>query len=64
MKRLSEGPETKKEDEKLQALKEKHLRPKNTQNLQIPKVDEGLWRKLKREVKTVDYLQQKAIANY
>ena len=58
------GPKTKKEDEKLQKLKEKHLRPKNIQNLQIPKVDDGLWRQLKREVKTIDYMQQKAIANY
>ena len=46
MARISEkalrGSRTKKEDEKLQALKDKHLRPKNIQNLQIPKVGEGL----------------------
>ncbi|MCG8049340.1 MAG: hypothetical protein N0E48_27745 [Candidatus Thiodiazotropha endolucinida] len=58
------GARNKKVDEKLQALKEKHLRPKNVPLLQVPKVDEGLWRQLKREVKTVDYLQQKAIGTY
>lgn len=43
---------------------QKHLRPKNIENLQVPKVDDLLWRQLKRDVKQVDYVQQQAVAAY
>ena len=62
--RALRGTKNKKDEEKLQELQQKHLRPKNIQNLQVPKVDDILWRQLKRETKNVDYLQQKAVANY
>ena len=58
------GPKSKKDEENLQALKQKHLRPKNIPNLQAPKIDEFLWRQLKRDVKKADYLQQTAVKNY
>lgn len=62
--RALRGTKNKKDEEKLQELQQKHLRPKNIQNLQVPKVDDILWRQLKREAKNVDYLQQKAVSNY
>ena len=32
--------------------------------MQVPKVDDLLWRQLKSETKTIDFIQQKATANY
>ena len=58
------GNKEKKDDEKLGDIKQKHLRPKNIPNLQVPKVDDILWRQLKREVRAVDFQLQKASANY
>ena len=55
------GEKALKEEEKLKALKEKHKRPKNVQNLQTPKVAEFAWREMKREVKRVDFALQKGI---
>ncbi|XP_053382449.1 uncharacterized protein LOC128549548 [Mercenaria mercenaria] len=49
--------------EKLKTLKEKYKRPHNLQNLQVPKVDEILWRNLRKDVKSVDYLHQRTITN-
>ena len=43
---------------------QKHPRPKNIENLQVPKVDDLLWRQLRRDVKQVDYVQQQAVAAY
>ena len=58
------GPKSKKDDEKLQKLTEKHLRPRNVANLQAPKVEEFLWRQLRRDVKKVDYVRQTALNSY
>ena len=58
------GIKTKHDDEKLQALKKKHPRPKNIENLQPPKVEEFLWRQLKRETRQGDFGHQLAVANY
>ena len=55
---------SKKDEEKLQDLKQKHLRPKNAPNLQAPKIEAFLWRQLKWDVKKVDYVQQKAVLTY
>lgn len=52
------------DEEKFANLRKKHKRPANVENLQIPKADLNLWRQLKRDTKTMDYLQHKAIANY
>lgn len=41
--RALRGEITKKEEEKLQALKEKHRRPANIANMQIPKIEQFLW---------------------
>ena len=57
------GPKSKKDDEKLHELKQKHKRPKNIQNIQVPRVEESLWRQLKPLVKRVDFAQQKAAAD-
>lgn len=62
--RALRGTKTKKEEEKFQKIMQKHLRPKNIENLQVPKVDDLLWRQLKRDVKQVDYVQQQAVAAY
>ena len=58
------GPKNKTDDERLQTLVKKHLRPKNVTNLQVPKVDEYLWSQLRRGVKRVDYMQQKTVNSY
>ena len=58
------GPKSKKDDEKLQKLTEKHLRPRNVANLQAPKVEEFLWRQLRWDVKKVDYERQTALNSY
>ncbi|XP_060563138.1 uncharacterized protein LOC132722632 [Ruditapes philippinarum] len=46
-------------DDKVASLKIKHKRPNNVENLQVTKVDEQLWRQLRRETKTFDYAMQK-----
>ena len=58
------GAKTKGDDDKLKELAKSHKRPKNIINMQVPKVDDLLWRQLKRETKTIDFIQQKATANY
>ena len=45
--------------DKLKKLAEKYKRPENLENLQVPKVDEILWRQLRKDTKAVDYLLQK-----
>lgn len=62
--RALRGTKEKKDGEKLIDLKKKHLRPKNITNLQVPRVDDILWRQLKRDVRAVDFQMQKANANY
>ena len=58
------GGSSKKDEEKLQDLKQKHKRPMNINNLQVPKVEEMLWRQLSRSTKHSDFMQQVAVANY
>lgn len=62
--RALRGNKEKKDGEKLTDLKKKYLRPKNIPNLQVPRVDDILWRQLKREVRSVDFQMQKANASY
>ena len=62
--RALKGTKTKKEEEKFQKILQKHLRPQNIENLQVPKVDDLLWRQLRRDIKQVDYVQQQAVAAY
>ena len=62
--RALRGTKEKKDEEKLTNLKQKHLPPKNVPNLQVPKVDNILWRQLKHEIRVVDFQLQKANANY
>lgn len=58
------GQKRKEDDEKMKELAKEHKRPKNVENLQVPKVDDILWRQLKRETKTIDFIQQKATSTY
>ena len=58
------GEKTKEDDEKLQALKKKHKRPENIKNMQIPRIEDFMWRQLKRETRTYDFVQQKALEGY
>ena len=58
------GGSSKKDEEKLQDLKQKHKRPMNINNLQVPKVEEMLWRQLSRSTKHSDFMQQVAVANF
>ena len=55
------GKKSKKEDEKLKKLREKHKHPKNVENLQAPTVDDFAWRQMRREVKRVDYALKKGV---
>lgn len=45
--------------EKLKKLAEKYKRPENVENLQSPKVEEVLWRQLRKDSKGIDYVMQK-----
>lgn len=58
------GAKTKEDDEKLQALRKEHKRPENIENMQVPKIEDFLWRQLKRETRTYDFVQQKALESY
>lgn len=44
---------------KLQALKEKHKRPVNIANMQIPKTEQFMWKNLKKETRARDFVQFK-----
>ena len=46
--RALRGEIIKKDEEKLQALKEKHRWPANIANMQIPKIEQFIWRHRKR----------------
>ena len=46
-------------EEKAKSLTLKHKRPCNVENLQVPKVEEQLWRQLKRDTKAFDYAMQR-----
>ena len=62
--RALRSSKSKKEEEKVQKIIQQHLRPKNIENLQLPKVDSQLWLQLNRDVKRVDYIQQQTVATY
>ena len=51
---------TKPSEEKAKSLAQKRLRPQNVNNLQVPKVEEHLWRQLqlKKETKAFDFAIQ------
>ena len=55
---------TKKEEEKMPTLKEKHRRPTNIANTQISKIEPFMWRHLKAEIRAGDFIQVKALKNY
>ena len=59
-----EEKQTKNDKDKLDKLKQKHLRPKNIEYLQVPDVDDILWRQLKRDVRQVDFQMKKANHNH
>jgi hypothetical protein len=46
-------------EDKAKSLALKHKRPCNVENLQVPKVEEHLWRQLKRNTKAFDYAMQR-----
>ena len=50
---------SKPKEEKIKSIATKHKRPRNVENLQVPKVEEQLWRQLKRDTKAFDYGMQK-----
>lgn len=58
------GQKRKEDDEKMKELAKEQKRPGNVGNLQVPKVDDILWRQLRRETKTIDFIQQKATSTY
>ena len=58
------GKMTEEDDKNLDELKKKNKRPANVPNMQIPMIEEFLWRQLKRETKTYDFVQKKSLENY
>lgn len=46
-------------EEMIKQLQEKHKRPNNVENLQVPKVDEVIWHQLRKETKSYDFAMQK-----
>ena len=62
--RALRGKKQKKEGDKLTSLKEKHMRPSNVTNMEVPQADTFLWHQLKRQVRAVDFQMQKANNNY
>ena len=52
------------QSEKMKKLAEKYKRPANVENLQVPKVEETLWRQLCKEAKVSDYILQKSQSSY
>ncbi|XP_060579176.1 uncharacterized protein LOC132736112 [Ruditapes philippinarum] len=54
----------KKDAEKIKEFREKYKRPKNVENLQVPTVEEVVWRQLQPNTKQADFLLQKVTGNY
>ncbi|XP_060553557.1 uncharacterized protein LOC132714668 isoform X2 [Ruditapes philippinarum] len=54
----------KRDVEKIKEFREKYKRPVNVENLQVPTVEEVVWRQLQLNTKTVDFLLQKVTGNY
>lgn len=50
---------SKSKPEKTKLLQDKHKRPVNVENLQIPRVDEQVWKQLKKDTKSYDFAVQK-----
>ncbi len=55
----NEGLRAAVDENKLKELQEKYLRPENIDNLQVPLVDNTLWRQLLRELRARDVQYQK-----
>lgn len=51
-------------EEKVTEIKSKHKRPSNVDCLQVPMVNDQLWRQLPPQVKALDFLLQKTQKNY
>ena len=47
-------------EDKSKSLTTRHKRPKNVENLQIQKVNEQLWRQLKKDTKSFDFAMQRS----
>ena len=62
--RALRGEITKKDEDKLQVLKEKYRWPANIANMQIPKIEQFMWKHLKKETRTSDVVQIKVLENY
>ena len=62
--RALRGEITKKDEDKLQVLKEKYRWPANIANMQIPKIEQFMWQHLKKETRTSDVVQIKVLENY
>jgi hypothetical protein len=58
------GRRDKKDSDKLQELQDKYKRPKNVQNLQVPKINDVIWRQLRRENRIHDFSLQQSHKNY
>ena len=52
------------DDENLKKLMKEYRRPGNIPNLQVPQIENFLWRQLKRETKSSDFAMKKALENY
>lgn len=49
------------EEKKYKELKESYKRPENIDNLQVPTIDNFIWRQLPREVRSIDVQLQKSV---
>jgi hypothetical protein len=58
------GRRDKKDSDKLQELQNKYKRPKNVQNLQVPKINDLIWRQLRRDTRVHDFSLQQSHKNY
>ncbi|MCG7883186.1 MAG: hypothetical protein JAY96_16525 [Candidatus Thiodiazotropha endolucinida] len=63
-KMANEALRGKPQPDKLKKLTEKYKRPGNVENLQVPKVEEILWRQLRKEAKGADFLLQKTQSSF
>lgn len=54
----------KRDVEKIKEFREKYKRPVNVDNLQVPAVEELVWRQIQSNTKNVDFLLQKVTGNY
>ncbi|KAH3719191.1 hypothetical protein DPMN_062023 [Dreissena polymorpha] len=55
---------SKRNDEKIKEIQNRHKRPKNVKSLQIPKVDKFLWDQLKSHMRSTDYVLQRCHSSW